>query len=1160
MTLTRALVAAVFLAAPTLRAQTGAGVPVAQEFEKLHFRSIGPAIMSGRISDLAVYEKDPAIFYVATAHGGVWKTTSGGSDFQPIFDDVGMMSIGCVTVSQSNPDLVWVGTGEVNNRQTTSFGDGVYKSTDGGKTFTKMGLARSQHVARIVIDPTNDNIVLVASNGSLFGAGGDRGVFKTTDGGRTWKNVLQTDSLTGATELVMAAADHRIMYAATYQRRRFALGMTSTGPGSAVWKSTDGGDTWTKLAGGLPTGSLGRVGLAIFRPNPNVVYAAVEVGGGRGAGRAAADSPDDSTGGGGAGGRGGRGGRGGGGGGRGGAPGAAPAPAGGTTGLYRTDDGGATWRFVSDNNPRPNYFSQVRIDPNDPDRIMMGGVGVSLTVDGGKTWELDAAMVVHDDIHALWINPNNSSHILIGGDGGIGMSRDRGKHWTFVETIVAGLFYHVQYDMQTPFSVCGGMQDNFVWCGPSASRFYRGIMAYDWQDMQGGDGFEAVPDLRDWRIVYVESQNGGMIRRNRVTGESKSIKPSPENVVNAKPGDPPMRFNWDTPIALSPLDPGILYTAAQRMYKSNDRGDTWTAISPDLTKQSSIYTFAESPKLAGVIYAGSDDGSLWMTKDGGKAWVDIQKNVPGFPNGGVVSEVVPSRYDAARVYVTVDNHYENDFEPYIWESDDYGATFHSINSNLKGTNVRTLTEDTRNQDVLYIGTESGIFLTLDRAKSWKRLKANLPMVQVDELTIMPRDNSLIVATHGRALWILDHLEAIQEYSVAQSSANDAHLLLPPTALQWKAKDDKNDEFWGHDFFTGENPPVDAVIQVMLKKPVADLKLRISDAAGATVRELPVAGAKNQAGIQTICWDQRVEPISGGRGAGGGGGGGRGGAPAAGGGGGLTPLQMYQGPPSGGPPTPGGAVPPGTGPIQGYPTPLPTVGHLPEYPCGFPSGRGGGGAGAGPQVLPGTYNVALVAGDKVLETKPIKIVMDPGVTLTGPDRVKWNAILMDLHDLEKRGTQTEAQLSALYPQLQNAADKVKLAGKLPAALQTQFDALQRDFDAVRVKFGVGPARDSAAAPAAGGRGGRGGGGGGGGRGGRGGAGGGADAANVLARAGSVKTAIGGIWELPSPALMQRYTDVKVALPAAIAEANAVIAKANAIAPALKQNGIELTVGK
>jgi photosystem II stability/assembly factor-like uncharacterized protein len=607
----------------------------------------------------------------------------------------------------------------------------------------------------------------------------------------------------------------------------------------------------------------------------------------------------------------------------------------------------------------------------------MGGVGMGLTVDGGKTWEIDAALVVHDDIHAIWINPNNSNHVIIGGDGGVGISRDRGHHWSFVGTITAGLFYHVQYDMEYPFNVCGGMQDNFVWCGPSASRFYRRH-----HGRTTGKLFRAETDSKRFPTCATGASSTPNRRtvisfgRNRVTGESKSIRPALENILNPKTDDPPLRWNWDTPVALSPLDPCVLYVGGNRLFRSTDRGDTWTAISPDLTHGSSLYTFAESPKQAGVIYAGSDDGSLHMTRDGGKTWTDIAKNLTGFPRGGVVSEVVPSRYDAARVYVTVDGHYENDFEPYIWESDDFGATFRSINGNLKGTNVRTLTEDTRNPDVLYIGTESGIFLTLDRARSWKRLKANLPMVRVDEITIMPRDNSLLVATHGRALWILDHLEPIQEYSAAQASANDAHLFLPPTALQWKAKDDRNDEFWGHDFFTGENPPVDALLGVYLKHTVPDLKLKIANSAGTVLRELPISGARNAAGIQSICWDQRVEPIpTTGRGGRGGGGDG----PA---------INLYAGPPSGGPPAPAGAAPVGSGPVPGYPTPLPTIGHLPEFPCGFASGRGGGGAGAGPQVVPGTYSVALVAGGKTLETKSIKIVMDPAVTMTDANRQRW----------------------------------------------------------------------------------------------------------------------------------------------------------------------------
>src|SRR5262245_49294888 len=382
-----------------LRGQSTDGVPIATQFESLHFRSLGPAAMSGRITDFAVYEANPAVFYVGSAHGGLWKTTNNGATFEPQFQDVGLISVGDVTISQTNPNLVWVGAGEGNNRQSISWGGGVYKSTDGGKTFKNMGLRESYHINRIVIDPDDNNVVLVAAQGALFGAGGDRGVYKTTDGGATWKQVLKVDQDTGANDLAMAATDHRVLYASTYQRRRTQCCMNGGGPGSGIWKSTDAGDTWSRLTTGLPAGSLGRIGLDVYRRSANIIYASVEAegtarGGGAGAGGAA------------------------GGGGRGGG-GAAAGNAGSETGLYRSDDGGATWRRVSTTNPRPMYFSQVRIDPNSPDRVYMGGVGLQMTIDGGRTMETDAAQAIHDDVHAIWIDPANSDHLLIGNDGGV---------------------------------------------------------------------------------------------------------------------------------------------------------------------------------------------------------------------------------------------------------------------------------------------------------------------------------------------------------------------------------------------------------------------------------------------------------------------------------------------------------------------------------------------------------------------------------------------------------------------------------------------------------------------------------------------------------------------------------------------------------------------
>jgi photosystem II stability/assembly factor-like uncharacterized protein len=1164
----------------SLVGQSQTAIPIATEFEGLHFRSIGPATMSGRISDVAVYEPNPAIYYVGTAHGGVWKTVNNGTLFEALFQDIestkgsGLISIGDVAVSQKDPNLVWVGTGESNNRQTTSWGDGVYKSTDGGKTWQHMGLRQSYHINRIVIDPDDNNTVYVAATGALFGPGGERGVYKTTDGGKTWKQTLKVDDDTGANDLVMADTDHRIMYASTYQRRRTQCCMNGGGPGSGIWKSTDAGENWTRLTNGIPPGSLGRIGLDVYRRSANIVYATIEAEGGGGGGRgggeelpgaaaaggaagagaaggaagAAGGAAGGGAAGGGAAGRGGRGGAG-----RGGDPavqgggGGGGAGGGGASGLYRSDDGGATWRRVSTVNPRPMYFSQVRIDPNNPDVVVFGGVDLQMTMDGGKTVNTQAASVIHSDHHAIWIDPSNSNHILIGNDGGLAVSYDQSKTWSFLPNLPVGLFYHVGYDMQTPYNVCGGMQDNYNWCGPSATRFSRGIANYDWFQVQGGDGFVTIIDPRDPRIVYTESQNGNMTRRNTVTGESKSIRPTNENVEPDTQGQ--YRFNWDTPIVFSPHEPGTLIVAAHRVFRSSDRGDSWNVISGDLTTNAdrneivtmglrgneiriarddgisawpTIVSLAESPKQPGLMFTGSDDGVVSVSRDGGKTWQNITKNLPGFPQGAWVSEVVPSRFEAGTVYVTVDAHRLNNYETFIWVSNDFGATFRSLNGNLKGEAVKTLTEDLKNPDILYIGTETGLFLTLDRGKSWRRLKANLPTVRVDEITLHPRDNAMIVATHGRALWILDHLEPIQEYAAAQAA--EAKLFTPGPALLWKQKDDRNDEFWGHQFFIGENPPAEAIIQFNLKNAAKDVKLKVTDATGKEVRELTVPANRSTSGIQTTCWDMRVDPIPAGPGGGqppagrGGGGGGGGGGRAAG-------------------PPPAGL--PGTGFLN------PCTGATGGGGGGGGGGRGGGGgANQGPHVMPGTYNVALIVDGKTIDTKPLKIVSDPGVTMTDVQRRRYNEIVMDLHDIQRRGMQMTNALNPFYTQMSDIAGKIGGMSNVPAPVKAQFDALNKEFDAVRVKFGVPPP-----APPQGGRGGGGGGFGGGG---------GGSPADLVSRTANLKGAMAGIWEMPSDALVKQYNDVKLALPKALADANALLVKAMPVSQALKKYDLALTV--
>jgi hypothetical protein len=763
-----------------------------------------------------------------------------------------------------------------------------------------------------------------------------------------------------------------------------------------------------------------------------------------------------------------------------------------------------------------------------------------LSTDGGRTFA-QADPTIHDDTHAIWWDPANSSHILIGTDGGVGVSWDLTKRWTFLANLPIGLFYHVGYDLETPYNVCGGMQDNDVWCGPSAVRNQRGISQEKWSRLQIGDGTVTIVDELDSRIVYSSTQDGSLQRKNVVTGESKTIRPGPTNVTPAPAPGETFRWNWDTPLGFSPVDPHVLLAAANRVFKSTDRGDTWTVISPDLTANASrdestimgvkdsdvrisrndgisawptIVTLAESPKQPGLYYAGTDDGVVSVSRDAGRTWdKTLADRLPGFPKGAWVSEVVPSRFDAGTVYVAVDAHRLDDYATHLWVSRDFGATFQSLNADLTTEVVKTMTEDLRNPDVLYLGTETGLFLTIDRGRSWQRLRGNFPDVRVDEITIHPRENALLVATHGRAIWILDHLEPIQDYARARAAAGDGALFAVPNALEWKSTNELNMEFWGDGFFLGENPPFDAVIPFYLKRVAGDVKLKITDAAGRSVRELTVAN-RNQAGMQTACWDLRVEPLPA---SGATGGGGRGGGAAGGGGG--APIANE-------------------GPMAGFQNVCGGGGR------GGGGGFGGGGGTAGPYVLPGTYSVALAIDGKTADTKPMKVVMDPAIQMTDAQKKRYFEIAMDLHDLQRRGDQMAGALNPFYAQMTDAASKIGAASNVPSAVKAQFDMLNKDFDAVRVKFGV--------PQGAGGGGGRGGGGGGG----RGG--GGPSPENLAGRVAALKTQILAFWELPGDALLKQYGDLKIALPKAMAETNALLVRATSVSQALKKYDIALTV--
>ncbi|HEV3140540.1 MAG TPA: hypothetical protein VGY57_08500, partial [Vicinamibacterales bacterium] len=1022
---------------------SAAGGASAGPFDGLHFRPIGPASMSGRIADLAVYEPNPAIFYAGTAHGGVWKTTNGGTTFEAQFQTQGLISIGDVTVSQSNPDLVWVGSGESNNRQSTSWGDGVYKSTDGGKTYTNMGLKTSRYINRIVIDPRNNDVVFVAATGSLWGPGGERGVYKTTDGGKTWKQALKVDDDTGANDLVMDSSNDQILYASTYQRRRTACCMNGGGPGSGIWKSTDGGEKWTRLTNGLPNEPMGRIGLDVYRRRPNILYALIEgqspQGRGRGAGAGAAagapggppeaEQPAAQAGGGGGGGRG--------------ADSSTANDANLPTGLYRSDDAGATWKKVNNENPRPMYFSQIRIDPNDSDVLFYGGVKVHHSTDGGKTVGLNFTRSIHDDTHALWIDPANSNHVIIGNDGGLAVTWDQAKTWNFLPNIPVGLFYHVSVDNAVPYNICGGMQDNYVWCGPSAVRGAPGIANYHWTTMQGGDGFVALQDPTDFRIAYSESQDGNMVRIDRVTGETMSIRPQ------AQPGEPPLRWNWDTPLFISPSDPKIIYAAGNKLFRSSNRGLTWEGVSPDLTNNANredvvtmglkgseiriakddgiqawptIISFAESAKRPSLLYAGTDDGNVQVSRDTGRSWTNVTANIQGLPQGVWISHVAPSRFDEGTAYMTADGHRSNDFESYIFVTHDFGATWQSAVGNLKGESVKTLTEDQRNANVLYIGTETGLFVSVDKAKTWTRIRANLPTVRVDEITQHPRDNAIILATHGRAIWILDHAEPIQEYAAAQAVTTDAKLFSPPPSSMFRRPSrDRNYEFWGDQTFYGENPPQAAVISWLNKKDAGDVKLRIADATGREVREIsgqPLAKS-NKAGIQSACWDLRVQPN-----------------PAP------PPAEDGRGRGR------GAQTPP-------QPETSPFGAGCPAIPS--PTGGGGGGFGGGsgaqpgPYVLGGTYNISLIVDGKTVDTKPLRVTDDPDVVLTSLERKRQYDMAMEMHALQPRLTDAGAAHASLTRQLNELTTTLAGRADVPADVKSSFDAFKADLAALATKL-------------------------------------------------------------------------------------------------------------
>ena len=809
-----------------------------------HWRSVGPAVAGGRILRIVVVESDPRIWYVSTASGGVWKTMNNGVTFAPLFQQETSISIGDIAIAQSNPDVVWVGTGENNPRNSVSWGDGVYKSTDGGETWTNMGLGDSFQIGRIAVHPSDPNVVYVGALGRLWGPNEERGVFKTTDGGQTWERVLFVSADTGIIELQMNPDNPDELLAAAYQRRRDAFEggepAISSGPESGIYKTADGGQNWTRVGDGLPEGDMGRTGISYYRSDPNIVY--LQTGGAR--------IEDDSN------------------------------------GIYRSEDGGDSWTKVSDVAVRPMYYSQIRVDPSDDQRIYTLATRAHRSSDGGTTMTQDLAQGVHEDSHELWIDPDNGAHMILGNDGGLFRSYDYGDNWDFLGTLPVAQSYSVCLSPERLYSLYTGLQDNGNWGTPSAKRGNRGPGNVDWLMISGADGFVCAVDQDDSSTLYYETQNGNMRRVDLTTGQTVNIRPQVEGES----------WSWESPIYLSPHDQNIFFTAGKSVFRSLTRGEDPHAISGNLaiTERGTGTAVAQSPMNPQVLYAGYTDGGLWVTRDGGADWTRIDEHV-GLPGLRYVDSIEPSRFAEGRVYVAFDGHRSNDDAPHAYVSEDFGTTWRSLNDTLPTVgSTRALREDIYSENLLYGGTEFGMFASVDRGRTWTRINGDLPTNSVQEVAIHPTAGEIAIATHGRGVWILDvtHLRQMTDPAV-----HGTHLFEPAPAVRWGARRIRRGDLYGGDRFYAENHPGGAVIYYGLADDAQEVTLAIRNQAGEVLREVPATDLgenATSAGLHRVIWDLRRDLTEeeraaaeergrgrGGRGGGRGGGGrgGRGGGPA-----------------------------------------------------------------------------------------------------------------------------------------------------------------------------------------------------------------------------------------------------------------------------------------
>jgi photosystem II stability/assembly factor-like uncharacterized protein len=919
----------------TLDSDTLSGLPI---------RGIGPAVMGGRVADIAAaHEGEKLTIFIGSASGGVWRSRDGGITFKPVFDKQPSQSIGSVAVDPSNPKTIWVGTGESWARNSVSVGTGVYRSRDGGDNWEAMGLGDSEHVSRILVHPKDSNTVYACALGHLWNSNTERGVYKTTDGGKTWNKILFRNESTGCAEMAMDPQDANVIFAAMWDVRREPWNFRSGGPGGGLFKSTDAGATWHEVRKGLPEGDLGRIGIAIAASNHLRVYAVVE--------------------------------------------------ARNHTALFRSEDGGENWAEINNSfnvSSRPFYFARLFVDPKNADRVYKPGFTLTVSEDAGKSFSGAFSTSdgfggsLHSDVHALWIDPENPSQLLVGTDGGVYKSLDGANHWRFLADLPISQFYHVSYDMAEPYNVYGGLQDNGTWMGPS--RAPDGIANRDWRNIDFGDGFWAFSDPADSDYAYAEYQGGRISRFRKTTGELRDIKPLP------RAGEPDFRFNWNAPIALSPTKPGTIYLGGQFLFRSRDHGESWDRISPDLTtndperrhqelsggltidnsdaeKYETIYTIAESPKNGEVIWAGTDDGNVQITRDGGKHWTNVVKNIPGLPANTWVSTIEASHYDAAVAYATFDGHALGDMKAHVYRTKDYGQTWTSISTAELNGYAHVVREDLVNPNLLYVGTEFGLFISLDGGAHWAQFKGNLPNVAVRDIAIHPRESDLILATHGRGIWILDDLTPIRALTPELLGKDLVMLPSRASVLELPAGQQR---FEGDAEFVGHTVPETASIVYYQKKRhiFGDLKLDVYDAQGKLLTS--IQGDKRR-GLNRVEWPERGKPPK---------------------------------------------VPPAAGLVEN------------EFVL------------FGPQVQEGTYKVKLTKGKETYDSE-VKLVPDPRTKSTAADRALQHKVVTQLYNMLSDLTYTVDATNDLREQA-----KQRAASATDSQVKEQLNALMQKLEDFR----------------------------------------------------------------------------------------------------------------